>query len=153
MSANVRVRTCLIHEAPKLLDFWNDSAAGESATDDMTSVAILFRSREDAVLIAEIDGEWVGCVIAAFDGWRGNIYRLGVSPAHRNKGIGRLLVREAERRLVAHGAKRLVALASSHSPTAAPFWDSMASDGWRPSHPGARYAKTVERVPNPRVPS
>ena len=143
--ANVRIRTCLIEEASKLLEFWREAAAGESATDDMRGVSVLFRTQEDAVLLAEIDGVWVGCVIAAFDGWRGNIYRLGVSPTHRNKGIGRMLVREAERRLVAHGAKRLTALASSHSPLAVPFWESMASDGWRPSHPAARYAKTVER--------
>jgi len=96
-------------------------------------------------LLAMVDGEMVGTVIAAFDGWRGNIYRLAVLPEHRGRGIARMLVREAEHRLVIRGAKRLVALASSHSDTAVPFWESMASDGWRPSHPAARYAKTVER--------
>ena len=87
----------------------------------------------------------VGTVIAVFDGWRGNIYRLAVLPAYRKRGIARQLVQQAERRLAIRGAKRVVALASQHSETAAPFWDSMANEGWRPSHPKQRYAKTLER--------
>ena len=145
MPGDVTIRACLLEEAPLLPDFWRSAAAGESATDDSTSINILFKHREDAVLVAEVDGEVVGTVIAAFDGWRGNIYRLAVLPSHRGQGIARKLVREAEHRLSIQGAKRLVALASSHSETAAPFWDAMASDGWRPSHPGARYAKTLQR--------
>jgi ribosomal protein S18 acetylase RimI-like enzyme len=145
MPGDVTIRACLLEEAPLVLDFWRHGAASESATDDSTSVNILLKERVDAVLLAMVDGEMVGTVIAAFDGWRGNIYRLAVLPEHRGRGIARMLVREAEHRLVIRGAKRLVALASSHSDTAVPFWESMASDGWRPSHPAARYAKTVER--------
>lgn len=145
MPGDVTIRACLLEEAPLLPDFWKSAAAGESATDDSTSINILFKQREGAVLVAEVDGEIVGTVLAAFDGWRGNIYRLAVLPSHRGQGIARRLVREAEHRLGIQGAKRLVALASSHSETAAPFWDAMASDGWRPSHPAARYAKTLQR--------
>jgi ribosomal protein S18 acetylase RimI-like enzyme len=145
MPSDVTIRACLLEETPLLFDFWKRAAAGESATDDATSVNILLKQREDSVLVAVVDGEIVGTVIGAFDGWRGNIYRLAVLPSHRGRGVARMLVREAEHRLVIRGAKRLVALASSHSETAAPFWDAMASDGWHPSHPAARYGKTVER--------
>ena len=145
MPDDVAVRACLLEEAPLLMEFWKQAAAGESATDDPTSINILLKEREDAILVAEADGQIVGTVIAAFDGWRGNIYRLAVLPAYRKRGIARRLVREAEHRLVIRGAKRLVALANPHGDTAVSFWDSMAMDGWEPSHPAARYAKHVQR--------
>ena len=144
MSDNITIRTCRVDEAPLLLDFWKAAAPGESPTNNDTGISILLRERPDAVILAVGDDQIAGTVIAAFDGWRGNIYRLAILPAYRKRGIGRQLVREAERQLVARGAKRLVALASSHSDTAKPFWDAMAVDGWRPSHPAARYARTVQ---------
>jgi ribosomal protein S18 acetylase RimI-like enzyme len=145
MPDDITIRACLLEEAPLLLPFWKEAAPGESPTDNAMGVNILLKEREDAVILA-VDGDTiVGTVIAAFDGWRGNIYRLAILPPYRDRGIARRLVREAERRLVIRGAKRLVALASSHSDTAVPFWDAMVSDGWRPSHPAARYAKTVQK--------
>ena len=145
MADDLKIRTMLLEELPSLLPFWVEAAAGESATDDITSINILLEEREDAILLAEIDGKIVGTVIAAFDGWRGNIYRLAVLPDYRNRGIARQLVQQAERKLAVQGAKRLVALASQHRETAAPFWDVMANEGWRASHPRQRYAKTLDR--------
>ena len=145
MLADAVIRACTLEEASLLLDFWREAEAEPTATDDPQGINTLLREREDAVLLAVVDGKIVGTVIAAFDGWRGNIYRLAVLPSHRRSGIARKLVAEAERRLGIRGAKRLVALASSHSDQAAPFWESMADQGWRPSHPGMRYAKTLDR--------
>ena len=141
---NITIRPCRLDEAPLLLDVWKAAAPGESPTDNDTGVSILFKERPDSVILAVDDDRVAGTVIAAFDGWRGNNYRLAILTAYRKRGIGRQLIREAERQLVARGAKRLVALASSHSDTAKPFWDAMEVDGWRPSHPAARYAKTVQ---------
>lgn len=143
MTDQPTIRVCLLEEASELLHFWQEAAASESPTDDFKGVSVLFSVREDAVLIAEEGGRIVGSVIAGFDGWRGNIYRLAVHPDQRRKGLGRRLVAEAERRLAARGAKRLTALASRHSPLSIPFWDSLADIGWKPTHPRERYAKTL----------
>jgi ribosomal protein S18 acetylase RimI-like enzyme len=145
MTDDLKIRAMLLEELPWLLPFWAKAAARESATDDVISINILLKERDDAVLIAEIDGQKSGTVIAVFDGWRGNIYRLAVLTDYRKRGIARRLVQQDERRLAIRGAKRLVALASQHSETAAPFWDSMVDEGWRLSHPKQRYAKTLDR--------
>jgi ribosomal protein S18 acetylase RimI-like enzyme len=55
-------------------------------------------------------GYIVGSVIAGWDGWRGSLYRLAVSPEHRRLGIGSALVKEGERRLRRRGATRLTAI-------------------------------------------
>src|SRR5215217_7988707 len=60
-----------------------------------------------ALLVARRDGRVVGTLIAAWDGWRGNMYRLAVAVDHRRRGVGLELVRAGERRLYECGARRV----------------------------------------------
>jgi ribosomal protein S18 acetylase RimI-like enzyme len=75
-----------------------------------------------AVLVAEVDGEMVGTVVATWDGWRGGIHRLVVLPAHRRLGIGRALVDAAHERLEGLGAKRINILVAEADPGAGDLW-------------------------------
>jgi ribosomal protein S18 acetylase RimI-like enzyme len=50
----------------------------------------------DLFLVAVVDGAVVGAVMAGFDGVRGWIHHLAVSPDHRRRGIATALVRAAE---------------------------------------------------------
>ena len=50
----------------------------------------------DLLLVAELAGGIVGAVIAGFDGVRGWIYHLAVTPEHRRRGFATALVRAAE---------------------------------------------------------
>lgn len=57
------------------------------------------RIQPDLFLVA-LDGSLtVGSVMAGYDGHRGWISRIAVLKSHRNQGIGKLLIVEAERRL------------------------------------------------------
>ncbi len=64
----------------------------------------------------------VASLIATFDGWRGNMYRLAVLPQFRRRGIARRLVAEGERRLVVLGARRITALVEREHDWATGFW-------------------------------
>jgi len=77
--------------------------------------------------VAEEDGSIVGSVIAAWDGWRGSVYRLVVAPSHRRLGLGRQLLGEAEARLSAVGAVRLQAIVVESERKAMGFW---RESGW-----------------------
>jgi len=79
----------------------------------------------DALLVAELGGAVVGAVIAAFDGWRGNFYRLAVAPAVRRRGIGGRLVEAGEERLRALGAPRVSALVAFEDADARGFWEAV----------------------------
>ncbi len=50
----------------------------------------------ELLLIAEAEGQLVGAVMAGFDGTRGWIHHLAVSPAHRLQGVGAALIQAAE---------------------------------------------------------
>ncbi len=61
----------------------------------------------DNLLVLEEDGSLVGTVMVGYDGHRGWVNYLGVHPAHRRRGLGRLLMDEAEARLRALGCAKV----------------------------------------------
>jgi ribosomal protein S18 acetylase RimI-like enzyme len=57
--------------------------------------------------VALASNEVIGTVMAGYDGHRGWIYSVAVSPAHRRRGIGSRLVRFAERALANKGCMKV----------------------------------------------
>jgi ribosomal protein S18 acetylase RimI-like enzyme len=76
------------------------------------------------LLVAERGGEIVGSLIAGWDGWRGNLYRLAVLPAHRRTGVARRLVQEGVKRLRENGAMRINAQVIRADLQATGFWSA-----------------------------
>lgn len=77
-----------------------------------------------ALLVAEEGGEVVGALIAGWDGWRGNLYRLAVREGARRRGVGLALVRAGEDYLRDRGARRVTALVAFDDGAAGGFWDA-----------------------------
>ena len=118
------IRACRPEEAEALLALWQAAGTSPSVTDTITDIRGVIESPA-SVLVAEVDLRIVGSLITAFDGWRGNMYRIAVHPDYRRRGIGRALVKEGEKRLVGQGAKRITALVEDKYPWAVAFWSSV----------------------------
>jgi ribosomal protein S18 acetylase RimI-like enzyme len=103
----------------------------------------LLRTPFAVLLVAESDGRLVGSVIGAWDGWRGNIYRLAVAPDYRRRGLARALLAEADHTLHHLGARRITALVEGDHPWATAFGDSLAASGYRHDERMRRYVKTL----------
>ena len=108
-------------EAEALLTMWQAAGTSPSITDTITDIQDAIESSA-SVLVAEADQRIVGSLIATFDGWRGNMYRIAVHPDYRRRGIGRALVKEGERCLAKQGVKRITALVEEKYPWAIAFW-------------------------------
>ncbi len=131
------IRTAVPGDFAGVLTLWRESAAPTS-TDTAEALEGLFRRDPGALIVAEASGQIVGSVIAAWDGWRGSIYRLAVAPAHRRQGLGARLLREAERRLAALGSRRMHAIVVGSDERAVSFW--VATD-WEHQHGQLRFTK------------
>jgi ribosomal protein S18 acetylase RimI-like enzyme len=126
------IRSCQSSDVESVLRLWVESQAEPSHTDDADSLGRLITHDPSALIVAEEEGRLVGSVIAAWDGWRGSIYRLVVAPSHRRHGLGSRLLNEAEARLAAAGAVRVQAIVVETQSMATGFWH--ASDWERQSH-------------------
>ena len=118
------IRECRLEEAEALLTLWQAAGTSPSITDTIADIQGAIKSIA-TVLVAEVDQRIVGSLIATFDGWRGNMYRLAVHPDYRQRGIGRALVKEGEKYLAKHGVKRITALVEEKYPWASAFWSSV----------------------------
>ena len=121
---NFFIRECRPEEAESLLLFWQAAETSPSVTDTIADVRRAIESTA-FVVVAEADQRIVGSLIATFDGWRGNMYRIAVHPDYRRRSIGRALVKEDERCLAKQGAKRITALVEEKYPWATAFWSSV----------------------------
>jgi ribosomal protein S18 acetylase RimI-like enzyme len=106
----------------RVLELWAASNAQPTVTDTTESLLCLLRTDEQALLLADIRGEVVGSLIAAWNGWRGSLYRLAVHPRHRRCGLATRLVRDGEKRLRDRGAMRIDAIVADDDVDAAGFW-------------------------------
>jgi len=79
-------------------------------------------------------------LIAASDGWRGNMYRLAVLFEYRRRGVASALVDEGEQRLRHRGVRRVTALVAHEQTGATQFWESL---GYQFDRHTVRHVKTV----------
>jgi purine-nucleoside phosphorylase/ribosomal protein S18 acetylase RimI-like enzyme len=134
------VRDCRPEDADAVLALWREAGATVSRTDTAPDLLRALADSTAVVLVAQREGRLVGSVIGSFDGWRGNLYRLAVHPAHRRQGLARALVAEVERRLARQGAKRVTALVERDHPGALAFWQAA---GYAVDHRLARLVREL----------
>jgi hypothetical protein len=78
-ATDVVIRAARLEDVRCVLALSDQARSPAAVTpDDVRSVSRLIAHTDDALLVAEHDGEIVGLLIAAWDGWRGNMYRLAV---------------------------------------------------------------------------
>ena len=119
----ISIRLALPDEAEALLELWRNAGSSPSNTDNAEYVRAALEWSGTSVLVAESGGRIVGSLMATWDGWRGNMYRLAVLPENRRAGIAAALVREGERRLRERGARRLSAIVLMEEDGATAFWE------------------------------
>jgi len=125
----VTVRNAVAADAAAILELWARArSASATLSDDEEDIHRLLERDPGSLLVAEEDGELVGALIAAWDGWRGNMYRLAVAPDRRRQGIARRLVEAGEERLRGLGAPRVSALAWREDEPAYGVWQATGYD-------------------------
>ena len=125
MAVAPRVRAARADDVPAVLALWARARSAAASTPDTPeALARLLATGPGALLVAEdgAGGAIIGALVAAWDGWRGNMYRLAVDPPHRRRGVATALVRAGEERLRALGARRITVLVAHEEAEAVELW-------------------------------
>lgn len=80
----------------------------------------------------------VGSVMAGYDGHRGWLYYLATAASHRQRGVARSLVREAERRLLAMGCPKVQLMVREGNDAVLGFYDALGYERFSVSNTGKR---------------
>ncbi|HEY8217117.1 MAG TPA: GNAT family N-acetyltransferase [Acidimicrobiia bacterium] len=132
------VRPARVADVAAVLELWRISTV-PSATDDEDALRSLLAHDAETLLVAEVDGRVRATLVAGFDGWRGQMYRLAVHPDERRAGVARRLVEDAESRLRGRGARRISALVLADDGARA-FWGAV---GYEEDRDDRRFVKTL----------
>lgn len=136
----MQLRSATADDAEAILALWKAADATPSVTDNAEAIRRAATRAEVAFILAIEDGAVVGSIIAGFDGWRGNIYRLATHPAHRRRGVARAMLARAEEMLAGWGIRRITALVENAHPDAVGFWRSV---GYLDDRRISRYVRTL----------
>lgn len=119
------IRRAGVGDLSGVLALWDEARSGHaSRPDSIEDLEALVDDSPAALLVAERDGEIVGALIAGWDGWRGNMYRLAIREDCRRAGVGSRLTRAGEDYLRNRGARRVTALVAFDDDVAGGFWDA-----------------------------
>jgi ribosomal protein S18 acetylase RimI-like enzyme len=135
-----RIRSATREDISSVLALW-EAAGGPAIVGAHTEgLSALLESDRDALLIAESGGAVIGSLIAAWDGWRGNLYRLVVHPDSRRQGLGLALARAGECHLRDRRAARLTAIVVDDDRRAMAF---LSAAGYSRQPDRARYIRAT----------
>lgn len=119
------MRACRSEEVSAVLELWEQTRSEHASTPDQPEdLRRLLAWDAGSLLVADAGGTILGALIAASDGWRGNMYRLAVRAEHRRRGIALALVRAGEEHLRRQGVSRVTALVAYEDDAAGPFWEA-----------------------------
>ena len=92
----------------QVVALWEIVFGYEAAHNDPSLVIDKKIEVDDQLFFVAIDeSAVVGTIMAGYDGHRGWIYSVAVSPTHRRQGIGSSLVMHAERALTSKGCVKI----------------------------------------------
>ena len=127
------------------MTLWEHCGLTRPWNDARKDIARKLAVQPELFFVLDVDGTVVGSVMAGYEGHRGWMNYLAVSPDAQRHGYGRALVEHAERALQAIGCPKLNVQVRSSNSTVIEFYrrlgyveDSVVSLGKRFEHDGPK---------------
>lgn len=108
---------------------WQASGPGVhlGTSDTPEEIGRKLKRDPDLFLVAEEGAQILGAVLGGFDGRRGMVYHLAVTPEQRGRGLGTALMAELEARLKAKGCRKYYLLVTQDNLDVLDFYRRL---GW-----------------------
>ena len=103
-----QIRTYSESDEAAVAELWREVFPGSpSWNHPETDIQRKLSVQRELFLVAVLGSEIVGTAMAGYDGHRGWVYYVAVSPRHRRQGIGTALMNNVEQRLASLGCPKL----------------------------------------------
>ena len=104
----IQIRPYSEPDETAVAELWREVFPGSpSWNHPETDIRRKLSVQRELFLVAILDSEIVGTAMAGYDGHRGWVYYVAVSPRHRRQGTGAALMRNVEQRLANLGCPKL----------------------------------------------
>lgn len=97
----INIRPFTESDTDDVISLWQACDLTRPWNDPYKDIHRKIKLKDNLFLVATIDGQLTGSVMGGYEGHRGWINYLAVSPAHQKQGLGRALMEAIEYRLLA----------------------------------------------------
>jgi len=119
------IRPFSLADTEQTIALWRECELVVSHNDPVKDIQRKMKVDPELFLVGERDGQVIATAMAGYEGHRGWIYYLAVSPNHRHQGLGRAIVHEAENLLLAKGAPKIDLMVRSTNTEVISFYQSL----------------------------
>ena len=103
----MRIRPYAAGDETAVIALWEACRLTRPWNDPRKDIARKLAVQPELFLVGVLGEAIVATVMAGYEGHRGWVNYLAVSPEHRRKGLGKTLMREVEARLMERGCPKL----------------------------------------------
>jgi len=135
------IRPFELSDEPAVIALWERCGLNRAWNDPRKDIRRKLDVRPDLFLVGLVEAVVVASVMAGYEGHRGWINYLAVLPEHQRKGLGRVMMAEAERLLRDAGCPKINLQVRSSNGSAVAFYrrlgyldDDVVSLGKRLEH-------------------
>jgi len=118
----MKIRSYQPTDEADVIALWHACGLTRPWNDPQRDIKRKLSEQPELFLVATEDERVIGSAMVGFDGHRGWVYYLAVSPQHRKLSIGRALMHEAEQLLMARGCPKINLLIRSSNAEVIAFY-------------------------------
>lgn len=121
----MQVRRFETPDEEEVVALWEACGLTRSWNDPRRDIARKLAVQPELFLVGTIDDRIVATAMAGYEGHRGWVYYLAVSTDHRRRGLGRSMMGEAERLLLARRCPKINLQLRTSNPEAIGFYRAL----------------------------
>lgn len=121
----MQIRPYQASDEQAVIAIWNQCGLIRPWNDPRRDIARKLSEQPELFLVAVDDRRPVGTAMVGFDGHRGWVYYLAVSPGQQRRSIGRTLMAEAERLLLERGCPKICLMVRSGNADVIEFYKKL----------------------------
>jgi ribosomal protein S18 acetylase RimI-like enzyme len=124
----MKIRPFELKDQAAVIELWQACALVVPWNDPVKDIVRKLKVDADLFLVGESDGEIVATVMGGYEGHRGWINYLAVSPQHQRKGYGRKIMEFVEQRIQLKGCPKINLQIRGTNSQAAAFYQATGYD-------------------------
>lgn len=124
----MRIEPAAAADREAVIALWQEAGLTRPWNDSIADFDQALANPTSTILLARDDTGLTGTVMAGFDGHRGWVYYLAASPDRQGQGIGRELMKAAERWLIDLGCLRVRLMVRTDNAAANGFYEAIGYD-------------------------
>jgi ribosomal protein S18 acetylase RimI-like enzyme len=103
----MKIREFSKEDTNAVIELWKACGLTRPWNDPARDITRKLQVQPELFLVGELDGSVIASAMAGYDGHRGSVFYLAVSPAYQKCGYGRLLMEKIESLLKSMGCPKL----------------------------------------------